>query len=310
MRRVPIHQKGVAAIVAILIVALAASSATYLIARYSLALRHVENVTDRAQADQLARTAVHWVASILNQDKDRAADHLFEIWALPLPPIPAEDATVEGRIFDEQAKFNLNNLVQQGKSSAQDVATLERLFAALKIDPRLIDALIDWIDENEEVTQPQGAESTTYLGLQVPYRAANTRLTDVGELARIKGFDQDIIEKLLPFVTALPRQTKININTVSVELLQAIAPALSGEDAKQIIAKRTKEKRSLARDDVVSRLPKDVQEAVGNMIDVRSEFFSAGGMVRRGRVVAGYRALLERESGKQTSIIALTEEPI
>ncbi len=304
------RQHGVAAIIAILIVALAASSATYLIARYSLALRHVENVSDRAQADQLARTAVHWVASILNQDKDRASDHLFEIWSLPLPPIPAEDATVEGRIHDEQGKFNLNNLVQQGKASAHDVATLERLFALLKLDPRLVDALIDWIDENEEVTQPQGAESTSYLALDVPYRAANTKLTDVGELARIKGFDQDIIEKLLPFVTALPRATKININTMTAELLQAVAPTLSGEDAEQIIVKRTKEKRSLTREDVVSKVPKESQEAVGNMIDVRTDYFSATGMVRRGRVVAGYRALLEREAGKQTAIIALTEEPI
>jgi general secretion pathway protein K len=304
------HQAGVAAIVAILIVALAASSATYLIAKYSLALRHVENMADRAQADQLARTAVHWVAGILNQDKDRAADHHFEIWALPLPPIPAEDATVEGRIVDEQAKFNLNNLVQQGKVSALDMAALERLFLLLKLDPRLIDTLIDWIDEDEEPTQPQGAESVVYLSLDPPYRAANTKLTDVGELARIKGFDREIIEQLLPYVTALPRVTKVNINTASAELLQAIAPSLSTEGALELVAKRTKEKRSLTRNDLLDKVPKQSQDAVESMIDVRTDYFSASGMVRRGRVVAGYRALFERESGKQTTVVALTEEPI
>ena len=103
---------------------------------------------------------------------------------------------------------------------------------------------------------------------------------------------------------------KININTMTAELLQAVAPTLSGEDAERIIVKRTKEKRSLTREDVLSKVPKESQEAVGNMIDVRTEYFSASGMVRRGRVVAGYRALLEREAGKHTAIIALTEEPI
>ena len=250
------------------------------------------------------------MASILNQDQDRAADHLFEVWAFPLPPIPAEDATVEGRIADEQAKFNLNNLIQQGKVSAQDLAALERLFLLLKLEPRLIDALIDWIDEDEEATQPQGAESVVYLSLNPPYRAANTKLTDVGELARIKGFDRETIEKLLPFVTALPRVTKVNINTASAELLQSIVPSLGAEAAAELVAKRTKEKRSLTKDDVLSKVPKQSQDAVESMIDVRTDYFSASGMVRRGRVVAGYRALFDRETGKKATVIALTEEPI
>ncbi len=46
------------------------------------------------------------------------------------------------------------------------------------------------------------------------------------------------------------------------------------------------------------------------MIDVRTDYFSASGMVRRGRVVAGYRALFDRETGKKATVIALTEEPI
>lgn len=301
-------EKGVAAIVAILIVALAASAATYLISRYALALRHVENVAARAQADQLARAAVHWAASILAND-DRKIDHAGEIWAQPLPPIPAEDATLEGRIQDEQGKFNLNNLLRGGKASLLDVAILERLFVGLDVPARLVDVIVDWIDPDDETTQPGGAESTAYLALDPPYRAANMKLTDVGELLRLKGVDEEMLQKLMPHVTALPRDTTININFATPELLVALAPNLSLSDAKSIAEERRK-KPFDTTEAFLKRVPPESAQAVKSLIDVKSDYFSAQGAVRRGRVVAGYRALLERIERNWPSIIALTEEPL
>jgi len=308
------RQRGVAAIVAILIVALAASTATYLVSRYSLALRHVENVTSRAQADQLARTAVFLIANVLGRDNTPETDDLFEEWALPLPPMTFEDATIQGRIQDEQGRFNLNNLVApDNKASAQHITVFERLLASLKLEPRLVDAVIDWIDSDEELTAPAGAESTTYLGLPLPYRTANTRLTDVGELARIKGFDQEAIEKLLPFVTALPRQTKININTAPAEVLRALAPNLSADDAARMVDRRTKDRKFPLKEELLKGIPAESKGDVDGMIDVSTEFFSAIGAVRHGRIVAGYRALFERPKGqgnRRVAVIGLSEEPL
>jgi general secretion pathway protein K len=301
-------QRGVAAIVAILIVALCASAATYLVSRYALALRHAENIMARAQADQLARAAVHWAASILAND-DRKIDHAGELWAQPLPPIPAEDATVEGRIQDEQGKFNLNNLVRGGQASLIDVAIFERLLAEVDVSARLTDVLIDWIDADEEVTQPAGAESTTYLGMDPPYRTANMKLTDVGELLRLKGVDEEMLGKLLAHVTALPRETTININFATPELLRALAPNLSDSDSKSIVEERRK-KPFDTTEAFLKRVPPDSAQSIKSLIDVKSDYFSAQGAVRRGRVVAGYRALLERRDRNWPLIIALTEEPL
>ena len=66
--------------VAVLIVALATSTATYILWHQSLWLRQVENLTARAQADTLARAAARWAAVILAED-DAAVDHLGEAWA-------------------------------------------------------------------------------------------------------------------------------------------------------------------------------------------------------------------------------------
>jgi hypothetical protein len=99
--------------VAILVVALATSTAAYILWQQSLWLRQVENLNARAQVDAIGRAAANWAAAILAED-DPTVDHLGELWALPLPPLPAERATLTGTIGDEQAKFNVNDLVREG----------------------------------------------------------------------------------------------------------------------------------------------------------------------------------------------------
>src|SRR5262245_63973373 len=113
------RERGVAVVVAILIVALATSTASYILWHQSLWLRQVENLTARAQADALARAAAAWAAAILAED-DPAIDHLGEIWARRMPPFPAEHAELSGAIADEQAKFNLNNLAGEGGANARE----------------------------------------------------------------------------------------------------------------------------------------------------------------------------------------------
>src|SRR5262245_11145630 len=102
-------QRGVAVIVAVLIVALATSTVAFMLWHQSLWLRQVENISMRAQADAVARAAGQWVAAILAED-ERAVDHLGERWAQRIPPFMAEAAELTGAIADEQAKFNVNNL--------------------------------------------------------------------------------------------------------------------------------------------------------------------------------------------------------
>jgi general secretion pathway protein K len=320
------QQRGVAAVVAILIVALAASAASYLISRYSLAFRHVENVGSRAQADAIARAAVYWAADILQKDRDRGIDHQGEAWAQILPPIPAEDATLVGRIVDEQGKFNLNTLVrctnpqERCIENQNAVVVLERLLRIADVQGdagALVDAVIDWIDNDHEVRQPGGAERTHYLGLDPPYLAANMRLTDVGELLRVKGFTEEIVRKISPFVTALPRETTINIYTAPEQVLLALAPGISGSDMRALLEERLNDQKRLQgqekkfRAEFEKRLGSDeAKKNVAGLYDVKSDYFSVTGAVQRGRVVAGYRALLQRPQNGPVAIVALTEDPL
>jgi general secretion pathway protein K len=303
------RERGVAVVVAILIVALATSTASYILWHQSLWLRQVENLTARAQADALARAAANWAAVILAAD-DATVDHLGEAWARKLPPFPADRAELTGVITDEQGKLNVNNLVRDGDASPKDLVAFQRLLAALGLPTALAEAVVDWIDPDIEVTPPNGAEDQYYLGLNPPYRAANRPVLELGELARVKGFNAAIVARLAPFVTALPVPTAVNVNTAPAPVLQAIMPSLTGADAARILEERSR-RPFATREEFLRALPKGTPSApIDAQIDVRSRFFSAEATVRLGRVVTGYRALFQREEQGLPALLAMVQVAI
>jgi len=303
------RERGVAVVVAILIVALATSTASYILWHQSLWLRQVENLTARAQADALARAAANWTAVILAAD-DPTVDHLGEAWARKLPPFPAERAELTGVITDEQGKLNVNNLVRDGDASPKDLVAFQRLLAALGLPTALAEAVVDWIDPDIEVTPPNGAEDPYYLGLNPSYRAANRPMLELGELARVKGFNAAIVARLAPFVTALPVPTAVNVNTAPAPVLQAIMPSLTGADAARILEERSR-RPFATREEFLRALPKGTSSAsIDAQIDVRSRYFSAEATVRLGRGVTGYRALFQREEQGLPALLAMVQVAI
>ncbi|HSD43214.1 MAG TPA: type II secretion system minor pseudopilin GspK [Burkholderiales bacterium] len=298
-------QRGVAVVVATLVVVLATSTATYLLWSESLWLRQVENLVARARADTIARAATHWAAAILAED-DASVDHLNETWARRLPAIPSEGATLTGAIADEQAKFNLNNLVRGTAPSPADVVVLQRLLGALDLPATLADAIVDWIDPDDSVTQSAGVEDLDYLAREPAYRAPHRPVADVGELARVKSMTPEALARLAPHVTALPDETPVNVNTASATVLLAIVPSLSAADAARIVEARGRTPfRGL--EDFHRALPQPTAAQIDGPIDVKSRFFSAEATVQVGRVAAGYRALIERGERGRSVIIALTQ---
>ena len=306
--RVARTQRGVAVVMAVLVVALATSTAAYMLWQQSLWARQLENITARGQADAIARAAASWGAAILAEDNP-AIDHLGELWARRLPSIPAEKAQVAGTISDEQAKFNVNNLAREGGVAPHDFIAFQRLLVALGLPASLADAVVDWLDPDSEVTQPNGAEDPYYLALEAPYRTAGRRVVDLAELVRVRGFDADIVARLAPFVTALPEQTLVNVNTAPAEVLQALVPGLSKEEVARVLQLR-KTKPFQSREDFLRALSRPSSESVVALLDVKSRYFTAETTVRLDRVVVAYRALFQRREGRLPALIELSQVAI
>jgi len=235
-----IRQRGVALITALLVTAIATIAATAMMARQQLDIRRNANIYAADQAWLFAQGLENWAVQIMQQDlNNNQIDDLGEDWATVLPPISVEGGVVSGAISDLQGRFNLNNLVDNdGVASQAEIDRLKRLFDVLDLDSNRVQAIVDWIDKDEQTTFPDGAEDNVYLGREVAYRAANRRMSSPSELLLVEGISFEDYQTLRPYVCALPKPTPINVNTAPAVVLQAVVPGLGAGDAEQLVNER------------------------------------------------------------------------
>ena len=238
-------QSGVALLTALLVVALATVAAVAMTTRQQLDVRRTGNLLHSEQAWAYVLGAESWARVVLARDaRDSKVDNLAEDWAIQVPASFVEGGSVVGRVIDLQGRFNVNSLVVKGKADSLAVERYKRLLRTLNLDESLADALVDWLDTDINSRFPGGAEDETYQLLNPPYRAANRLMADISELGLVKGYDKKVMDKLLggatgiPFVTALPESTAINVNTASAEVITTLANGLSITDAEAIIEAR------------------------------------------------------------------------
>lgn len=296
-------QRGVAIVLAMGVVALAAMAATAMMVTQSTWTRASELTAEHVQAQGLIQAGVDWSRAVLAADRRfNNVDHLGEPWALRLPPMPVENGELSGHIEDQQGLFNLNNLVKNGKVNPAQLAQFQRLLSILGLPATLAGALVDWIDADSDPQPQGGAEDETYLALQPPYLTANRPLTDVAELALVRGFDVGVRARLRPFVTALPHFTAVNANTASPEVLAAVIGGLGLDGARNLVAQR---EHAFFRsyDEFFVQLPPGFLVPTEN-ISVNSGYFLATLRVTIGGAQARGEALLARgETGGWPDVV-------
>lgn len=230
------RQRGVAIITAMLIVALGTITMISIASRQQLSMQREQNEGVIQIARDLASSGERFAAALLYRDRKEAlrdnSDSLDDDWAQTIPPIPIDNAAIQGCIIDMQGRFNLNNLVDvQGRAAPDYVAQFARLLSTLNIDLTKGQAVIDWLDADLEAQIPDGAEDDYYTGLDQPYRAANAPFTSVSELQLVKGFgtlteeEREDYAMLVPHVSVLPkgdRPSAVNVNTATPEVIKSL----------------------------------------------------------------------------------------
>ena len=238
------RSRGVALITALLITALAGSLAASLSWDNALDVRRTMAMLYREQAIQVAVGSEGWVRNILQDDAENSqSDHLGEIWATDIPPLPIEGEAVQGVIYgsitDLQGRFNVNNLLDgNGEVDEPSLQQFERLLEALNIDVRFAALTADWLDADRDASIPDGAEDDLYTGFVPAYRTANRRIANISELAALDGMDRETFQALAPHIIALPGRTAINVNTATYAVLQSLGPNITANDADGLIQQR------------------------------------------------------------------------
>ncbi len=122
------EQQGVALLSVLLILVLLATLAIYTAEDEDIGIRRVENQREAEQSFQVAMGAEQWATLILQTDLladktkgDKAFDHVSEVWSQLGPPVKVEgtEGTMLLNLYDEQGKFNLNNLIEGKPDPAQ-----------------------------------------------------------------------------------------------------------------------------------------------------------------------------------------------
>ncbi len=295
-------QRGAAIIMVMLIVALATSLAAYMALQQDLWQRQVENQFNWAQSRKIAIAGTDWARAVLADDAAaNNYDHPGEMWAQQMPAIPVENGELMGAIVDQQGLFNLNNLVRGGASNPASIAQYQRLLGLLGLSPELAISLADWMDSDSDTQYPGGAEDSYYLGLPQPYRGANRPLVELGELLRVKGYDLQVLERLRPYVTALPVATPINVNFAPPEVMASVLDNLSLSDARMLAQKRVGHPFRTV-DEFTQQLPVGKGQAGNGVITVSSQFFLVKGYANFERSQVKTETLLQRMTGWPTVV--------
>lgn len=298
-------QCGIAIVLAMSTVALAAVAATAIVVTQSPWVRQSELSASHVQARTLVQAGVDWACAVLHEDRrSSSVDQLGEPWALRLAPMPVENGKLAGFLEDQQGLFNLNNIVKDGKVIPEQLAQFRRLLSILGFPDvhaaAMADALADWIDA-DDVPRLRGAEDEYYLSMQPPYSTSNRPLTDVAELALVRGFDANARARLRPFVSALPRFTAVNVNTAPPEVLAAITSGL-GLDGARLLVTRRDSSYFRNRSDFLEAIPRGATIADSD-ITVSSDYFRVSLHVTIGDAQANGVALLHRPGTAWPTIV-------
>lgn len=267
-------QKGVALITVLLVVALATALAVTMMTQQQLDIRRTTHLLHGEQAYLYALGAENWAKQILWRD-EKNVDHLKELWANQLPPLPILGGHLQGRIEDLQSRFNLNNLVSLAGEQDQDQvlkarALFERLLAILELPPSIAQRVMDWIDPDILPQVPEGAEDNVYLTKTPAYRTSNTLLSSPSELFLL--IDKESYQKLLPYVCTVPTRTPVNVNTASTIMLRALIDGLSSQEVEVLISDRDQKPFNTVQDFLVHSALAGRKVEVDNL-SVSSEYF-------------------------------------
>jgi general secretion pathway protein K len=319
------RQRGVALIIALILVALATVLATKLTFDGFLERRREIGVLAAEQALQFGFGAEALAADVLMQDAQNSGSltTLAAAWAQPSQPFPITPqddpegepiGTLQGQIEDMQGRFNLNNLgrlitdttTKQAVQDPKPLAQFQRLLTLAGLEPKWAAIARDWIDADSNPGSPDGAEDQVYTSQTPPYRTGNWPMMSPTELMNLPGFGADRYRAIAPYVTALPTaNATINLCTAPAKVIMSLADSLNGEYTDEVLANGRKSGCFPDLNTFRNVLgAKAVTEIGSNVYDTKSQYFRLTTRITLGTTeFTLYSLLLRGNGGKVTPLL-------
>ncbi|WP_295899997.1 type II secretion system minor pseudopilin GspK [uncultured Vibrio sp.] len=322
MNRPKKSQHGVALIVVLMLLAVMVTIAATMSSRLFTQFKRGSNQLSYQQAywysigvEALAKTGIEQSY----QDSDTI--NLSQPWALEEQTYPLDYGTLTGRMFDKQACFNLNVFARVKSDASQSskpylVRYWQTLLEEVEVEGYqaevIADSTWDYISKENSVQSSTGAGDSFYESLSPAYMAANGMIADTSELRAIQQVSGDVMQKIAPYVCALPSDDwRLNINTIDAEqaalLVALFQPHLSEQNANSLIESRPFDGWSSVDDfmaeNTISVIEENVRDEAKGYLTVDSAYFELDAQVLVNDSRVRIRSLLFSDNRETATVV-------
>lgn len=229
-------QQGAALIVALFIMSLIAILATAMMSRLSLDISRTELVLNTNSANLIAEEALAMAIDVLKQNwLNQQANQLVDRMPQQLPNFEKNGIKVQTTLYDMQGNFNLNSLSNDyGQKQFTHLLQIVEPELASQTAREITLATLDWISLHSQTN----IYNQYYAKLNPAYRAPHQPMVSSSELRLVKGMTPTLYAKLLPYITALPEPTTININQAPLPIVMTLSTNLTQSAAETLLSER------------------------------------------------------------------------
>lgn len=320
------NNRGMALMLTVLIISLLLASTLQFNTDMRSDLYAATNLRDGVRIGYAAMSAFNLAKAVLYMDgQESDFDSKHESWARLAAISEYSSHLFSGdkiglQVVDHSGRIQINAISYAETEGLREKQKeiLRRLLKSEEFDlneedvGHIIEAIEDWIDEDDEVTGFGGAESSYYQSLEKPYHCRNAPLEFVEDLLFVKGITKELFygtaerPGISKFLTPYGIDGKVNINTADPLVLVALSEQIDLEMVDNIIAYREDEENDLA--DVnwyknVSAISSDI-EIDTDLITVTSIYFEVTADAFLGAMTKKVTGVIKREAEKKPEVIS------
>lgn len=327
MFRILQNNRGMALLITILVISLILVITLRFNTSMRSSLTSASNLQDNVALDYMAKSIFNAARAVLSVDAaDNSYDSLHEDWsnlAAASQYFSYFFSRGQGgmNIIDHSGRLQVNSLImrkdedwvvnEEQKKVWVNLLSAEEFELGEDEATGIVEAVIDWIDEDDDALGFGGAESSYYQGLETPYAPRNGPMEFIEELLLIRGITPELyygteeIPGLATLVTPHGRDGKININTADPLVLGALSEQIEPDMVDGMLTYRDYEDSDLGNPEWYKWAPGFPSDIIipPTLITTSSAYFEIFTEVVMEKMRKKVRGVVARGPGSRTELI-------
>ncbi|MBL7481004.1 type II secretion system minor pseudopilin GspK [Legionella bononiensis] len=303
--------RGGALLTALFIMTLVAIVATAMSTRLQLDIYRTRLIIIHDKLYLASQAVTFWSLGELNNKKNKfiKVDDQGMVDAFPKNRESIyPQVTLSGGLYDLQARFNLNNLVDK-KFTLPFINLLGMVDSnANSMDKiNLAMALKNWL-MTYDLSRGKDIYTSYYHSQKPAYNPSHQLMKSRSEFRLVKDVTAPLFLALEPYITVLPETTPININTAPKKLLMSLGNGLSDAQSNELI---------MARGETGIEDLKDIDELIkkidlpSEQITIESKYFLSVAFAKSDEFKLVIYTLMQRDKDKKGTItVSIIRESI